>query len=93
MSRFMRRRDRVLESQTLHVPADVWSARAGESGRSWSERWKQWFRDRDFARGMTVYAPDGTVFFEPNGENARAIVQVFQRTHAVREWEAAHPGR
>ena len=89
----MRRRDRVLESQTLHIPADVWSARAGESGRSWSERGKQWFRDRDFARGMTVYAPDGTVFFAPNGENARAIVEVFQRTHAVREWEAAHPGR
>lgn len=89
----MRKLQEIPESKLLHIPDDVWSARAGESGPAWSERWKQWFRDRDFARGMTVYAPDGSLFFEPNGENARAIVPVFQRTHAAREWERAHPGR
>ena len=89
----MRRVDEIPETKLLRIPADVWSARAGEDVRVWSERWKQWFRDRDFARGMTVYEPDGSLFFAPNGENARAIVQVFERTHAVREWEAAHPGR
>jgi len=89
----MRRVDEIPETKMLRIPADVWVARPGEDRRSWSERWKQWWRDRDFARGKTVYAPDGTVFFAPNGENSRAIVHVFERTHAVREWEAAHPGR
>lgn len=89
----MRKLQEIPETKTLRIPSDVWEARPGEEGRVWSERWKQWFRDRDFARGKTVFAPDGSLFFEPTGENARAIVQVFERTHAVREWEAAHPGR
>ena len=89
----MRRVGRVPETKTLRIPADVWEAAPGEDGRVWSERWKQWFRDRDFGRGKTVYAPDGSTFFTPNGENARAVVPVFQRTHAVREWERTHPGR
>ena len=93
MSRYMRRRGTIPESGVLRIPADVWEARPGEDGRSWSERWKQWFRDRDFARGKTVFAPDGSTFFTPAGENARAIVHVFERTHAVREWRVAHPGR
>ena len=89
----MRRLQEIPETKTLRIPADVWEAAPGEDGRVWSERWKQWFRDRDFARGKTVFAPDGTTFFTPNGENARAIVHVFERTHAVREWRVAHPGR
>ena len=89
----MRKLQEIPESKLLHIPDDVWSARAGESGPAWSERWLDFFRSRDFARGKTVYAPDGSVFFAPNGENSRAIVHVFERTHAVREWEAAHPGR
>lgn len=89
----MRKLQEIPETKTLRIPADVWVARPGEDGRSWSERWKQWFRDRDFARGMTVFAPDGSTFFTPAGENARAIVHVFERTHAVREWRVAHPGR
>ena len=89
----MRRRGTIPESGVLRIPADVWEALPGEDGRVWSERWKQWFRDRDFGRGMAVYAPDGSLFFAPNGENARAVVPVFQRTHAVREWERTHPGR
>ena len=93
MSRYMRRRGSIPESKTLRIPADVWEALPGEDGRAWSERWKQWFRDRDFARGKTVFAPDGTTFFTPNGENARAVVPVFRRSHAVREWERTHPGR
>ena len=88
MSRFMRRRDRVLDSQTLHIPADVFSPASGEDVRVWDERWKQWFRDRDFARGMTVYAPDGSLFFAPNGENARAILPVFDRAISVRRGQA-----
>ena len=89
----MRKLQEIPETKTLRIPADVWEARPGEDGRSWSERWKQWFRDRDFARGMTVFAPDGTTFFTPNGENARAVVPVFRRTHAVREWQRTHPSR
>lgn len=89
----MRKLQEIPETKTLRIPADVWEARPGEDGRSWSERWKQWFRDRDFARGKTVFAPDGSTFFTPNGENARAIIPVFQRTHAVREWQRTHPSR
>ena len=84
----MRRRDRVLESQTLHIPADVFSPASGEDVRVWSERWKQWFRDRDYCRGRTVYAPDGSLFFAPNGENARAILPVFDRAISVRRGQA-----
>ena len=89
----MRKLQEIPETKTLRIPADVWEALPGEDGRVWSERWKQWFRDRDFARGKTVYRPDGSVFFTPNGENARAVVPVFRRTHAVREWERTHPSR
>ena len=89
----MRKLQEIPETKTLRIPADVFSPASGEDVRVWSERWKQWFRDRDFARGKTVFAPDGSTFFTPAGENARAIVHVFERTHAVREWEAAHPGR
>ena len=89
----MRKLQEIPETKTLRIPADVWEALPGEDGRVWSERWKQWFRDRDFARGKTVFAPDGTTFFTPNGENARAIIEVFRRTHAVREWERVHPTR
>ena len=93
MSRYMRRRGTIPESGVLRIPADVWEAAPGEDGRAWSERWKQWFRDRDFGRGKTVYRPDGSVFFTPNGENARAVVPVFRRSHAVREWQRTHPSR
>ena len=93
MSRFMRRRDRVLESQTLHIPADVWEALPGEDGRVWSERWLDFFRSRDFARGKTVYAPDGSVFHKSTGEDSRAIIPVFERTHSVRAWRRSHPSR
>ena len=93
MSRFMRRRDRVLESQTLHIPADVFSPASGEDVRVWDERWKQWWRDRDFGRGMTAYSPDGAVFHKSTGENSRAIIPVFERTHSVRAWRRSHPGR
>ena len=89
----MRKLQEIPETKTLRIPADVWEAAPGEDGRVWSERWKQWFRDRDFGRGKTVFAPDGTTFFTPNGENARAIIEVFRRTHAVREWERVHPAR
>lgn len=89
----MRKLQEIPETKTLRIPADVFSPASGEDVRVWSERWKQWFRDRDFARGKTVFAPDGTTFFTPAGENARAVVPVFRRTHAVREWERTHPGR
>ena len=89
----MRKLQEIPETKTLRIPADVWEAAPGEDGRVWSERWLDFFRSRDFARGKTVFAPDGTTFFTPNGENARAIVHVFERTHAVREWRVAHPGR
>lgn len=89
----MRKLQEIPETKTLRIPADVWVARPGEDGRSWSERWKQWFRDRDFARGMTAYSPDGSVFHKSTGENSRAIVPVFERTHSVRAWRRSHPGR
>lgn len=89
----MRRVGRVPEAKTLRIPSDVWEAAPGEDGRVWSERWLDFFRSRDYARGLTVFAPDGTTFFIPNGESARAVVPVFRRTHAVREWERTHPGR
>lgn len=86
----MRRRGTIPESGVLRIPADVWEAAPGEDGRVWSERWKQWFRDRDFGRGMTVYAPDGSVFFTPVSENARAILPVFDRAISVRRaWAGA----
>lgn len=84
----MRRVDEIPETKMLRIPADVWEALPGEDVRVWDERFKQWFRDRDFARGKTVYAPDGSVFFAPNGENARAILPVFDRAISVRRGQA-----
>ena len=89
----MRRAEREPESDVLRIPADVWEALPGEDGRVWDERWKQWWRDRDFGRGMTAYSPDGSVFHKPTGENSRAIIPVFERTHSVRAWRRSHPGR
>lgn len=86
-------RDRYSTSTALRIPAEVFDPVDGEDVRVWSERWLDFFRSRDFARGLTVFAPDGTTFFTPNGENARAVVPVFRRTHAVREWERTHAGR
>lgn len=88
MSRYMRRRDSIPETKTLRIPADVFSPASGEDVRVWDERWKQWWRDRDFARGMTVYAPDGSLFFASNGEDARAILPVFDRAISVRRGQA-----
>ena len=89
----MRRAEREPESDVLRIPADVWEALPGEDGRSWSERWLDFFRSRDFARGKTVYAPDGSVFHKSTGEDSRAIIPVFERTHSVRAWRRSHPGR
>ena len=89
----MRRRGSIPESKTLRIPADVWEAAPGEDGRSWSERWLDFFRSRDFARGKTVFAPDGSVFHKSTGEDSRAIIPVFERTHSVRAWRRSHPGR
>ena len=83
----MRRAEHV-PADSLTVPADVFSPAAGEDVRVWSERFKQWFRSRDFARGKTVYAPDGSVFFEPVSEDARAILPVFDRAISVRRGQA-----
>ena len=84
----MRKLQEIPETKTLRIPADLFSPASGEDVRVWDERFKQWFRDRDFARGMTVYAPDGSVFFAPNGENARAILPVFDRAISVRRGRA-----
>ena len=89
----MRKLQEIPESEVLRIPADVWEAAPGEDGRVWDERWLDFFRSRDFARGKTVYAPDGSVFHKSTGENSRAIVPVFERTHAVQQWRSAHPGR
>ena len=88
----MRRAEHV-PADSLTVPADVFHPQPGENLWDWSERFKQWFRDRDYCRGRTVFAPDGSVFFEPVSEDARAILPVFDRTHAVRQWKRSHPGR
>ena len=83
----MRRAEHV-PADSLTVPADVFSPASGEDVRVWDERWKQWWRDRDYCRGRTVYAPDGSVFFAPNGEDARAILPVFDRAISVRRGQA-----
>lgn len=86
-------REKYSASLALRIPAEVFDPVDGEDVRVWSERWLQFFRERDFARGVTVYAPDGGVFFKPVSPEARAIIPVFDRAHAVREWERVHPGR
>lgn len=70
----------------LRVPADVWGPREGESRRVWLERAREWWKSNDFAAGRTVFAPDGSVFFEPGGE-PDALFAVVRHHARVRRGE------